>query len=404
MKIVFISNWYSENMGYIENCLPKSLAQLGHEVHIITSTGQVYFNQPHYEVSLGRFLGTSLQPEGVKQIEGVKVHRLPHYSIKKQIILRGLARKIKEIKPDVVHSFSHADINTLHLVFIKFFMSFKLFTANHTSFLAFEVSKKENKQTGWHHRPLRFLVFTLPGMFISLFIKKCFCVTTDAADVAVSVYGVQKHKTKVTTLGIDIDLFKPDAEVRKKNRDILGFKDEDIVCIYTGKFSNLKNPLLLAQAIEQLNHKSLPFKGLFIGDGEEKEDIMAVEACTVLPFQQHKDLAQFYQASDIAVWPFGESSSQLDVVAAGLSLVLSDSVQTYDRVDSVTVFAENGAYRPKIVGRFFHSHDLDYLIHALESLQDEQIRAEIQVQGMTEVVKYFSWNAIAQRRLTDYKN
>jgi hypothetical protein len=48
MKIVFVTAWYSEGMGYLENCLPKAIAKLGHEVHIITSTAQVYYNHEYY--------------------------------------------------------------------------------------------------------------------------------------------------------------------------------------------------------------------------------------------------------------------------------------------------------------------------------------------------------------------
>jgi hypothetical protein len=31
--------------GYIENCLPYTMAKLGHEVYIVTSLAQVYYNE-----------------------------------------------------------------------------------------------------------------------------------------------------------------------------------------------------------------------------------------------------------------------------------------------------------------------------------------------------------------------
>ena len=403
MKIVFISTWYSENMGYIENCLPKALAKLGHDVYVLTSPGQVYFNKPFYETSYATFLGAAIQPTGLKIIDGVKVYRLPYYSIKRRIILKGLSKKIRDIQPDIVHTFEHSDTNTLALVFVKMFTPFKLFTANHTSALALEVSRKENNAFNWRNRLIEFFIFKLPGIFISFFTEKCFCVTTDAADVAVNYFGVPKNKTVVTTLGVDTDSFKPDAQMKQSMRQLLGFSPNDIVCIYSGKLSTLKNPLLLAQAIKKLNNPTPPqYKAFFIGDGEQQQAISEITDCKIIPFQQHKDLHRYYQLADIAVWPFGESSSQLDAVATGHCLIMSEGVQTYNSVDATTSFTETEAYRPKIVSRFYKTHDLDALILALDSLKDADERARLQALGMKEVRDIFSWDAIALRRLADY--
>jgi glycosyltransferase involved in cell wall biosynthesis len=404
MKIVFVSNWYSENMGYIENCLPKALADLGHEVHLITSTGQVYFNQSYYETSFKKFLGDAIQPEGTKIIDGVKVHRLPYFGVKKRIILKGLTAKIKEIKPDVVHAFEHADINTLRLVFCKLFQSFKLFTANHTSSLALAASREEQNISNFKYHTIQFFVFKLPGRFISPFIKKCFCVTIDAAEVAQTMYGVSKSKAKVTTLGVNTDIFHPDEAVKAKMRKQFGFQTDDIVCIYTGKFSNLKKPVLLAQAIETLNARGLKIKGLFVGDGEQLAEITKSKNCKIVALQQHKDLPPYYQLADIAVWPYGESSSQLDATSTGLCLILSDVVQAYDTVHSDTPFIENQAYRPKIVSQFYKTFELEDLIEKINFLATPSVLAEYSALGMKEINEKCSWHTIALNRIEDYKN
>jgi hypothetical protein len=38
MRIAFITPWYSERMGYLENSLSKAVAGLGHEVHVFSSS------------------------------------------------------------------------------------------------------------------------------------------------------------------------------------------------------------------------------------------------------------------------------------------------------------------------------------------------------------------------------
>ncbi len=65
MKIVIVSSFYSEGMGYSENNLPKALASLGHEVHVITSNLNVYGTSSDYPKNYESFLGPADQ--GVKR-------------------------------------------------------------------------------------------------------------------------------------------------------------------------------------------------------------------------------------------------------------------------------------------------------------------------------------------------
>jgi len=56
LKIVIVSAFYSEGMGYSENCLSKALAKLGHDVHVVTSTYNVYGSEPLYSGTYREFL------------------------------------------------------------------------------------------------------------------------------------------------------------------------------------------------------------------------------------------------------------------------------------------------------------------------------------------------------------
>jgi len=66
MRIVVVADWFSEKMGYSENCLPKALASLGHEVHLVTTEAQVYYNQPTYRATYEPFIGPPIVPRVVK--------------------------------------------------------------------------------------------------------------------------------------------------------------------------------------------------------------------------------------------------------------------------------------------------------------------------------------------------
>ncbi|MBD3636829.1 MAG: hypothetical protein HUJ25_05750, partial [Crocinitomicaceae bacterium] len=74
MKIAFVCQSFSENMGYITNCLPKFLAKLGHEVHVISPNVQGYFSSPNYKETYEEFLGPAIVPTGSKQINGFALH------------------------------------------------------------------------------------------------------------------------------------------------------------------------------------------------------------------------------------------------------------------------------------------------------------------------------------------
>jgi len=51
MRIVIVTECYSIGMGHTENSLPKALARLGHEVHLISSNLNIYGNLPTYKTS-----------------------------------------------------------------------------------------------------------------------------------------------------------------------------------------------------------------------------------------------------------------------------------------------------------------------------------------------------------------
>ncbi|MBL7815862.1 MAG: glycosyltransferase family 4 protein [Saprospiraceae bacterium] len=406
MKIIFVSSWYSEGMGYLENALPKALAKLGHEVHLITSTAQVYYNQSYWRDAYSAYLGEPIVEEQTYNSNGVTIHRLPFKTIRKRISIIGLTTLIRSIQPDIVHTFMHSDWDTLRIVLTKNTMtkSFKLFTANHTSYLALFPTPQSHIDFNWKRRTLFFLSFTLAGTLISFFTKKCFCVTTDAADVAEKYYGVPKSKLKVTTLGVDTDIFAPNEANRNRVRAELGVEKDEILCIYTGKFLKLRRTDLLADAIRKLRLKGLKIKALFIGEGEDGVYLQNTEGCITLPMQPHLTLPQYYQSADLAVWPFGESSSQLDAVATGLCLVMGDATTTYDLVESTSTYDEKTAYRPKIISRFCKTYDLDSLTEKLNELSDPSVRKPLIEKGRVEVIKKFSWDTIAQNRLEDYQS
>jgi glycosyltransferase involved in cell wall biosynthesis len=110
-------------------------------------------------------------------------------------------------------------------------------------------------------------------------------------------------------------------------RAALGLDDHDVVCVYTGRFNAHKNPRLLADAVTSLRRDGLPFRGLFIGGGEQADYLSTSEGSIVHGYVAADQLADLYVASDVAVWPRSYSASQVEAAACGLPVVITDTSQ-----------------------------------------------------------------------------
>ena len=123
MKIVVITSWFSENMGYSENFFPKALAKLGHKVHVVTSTAQVYYDSPAYQKTYFKHLGPSIVEPSIKNIDGFTLHRL-NFSKKRFRILNpfrfngirihNLQEYLWRLQPNVIQVVSLIDEPTTY--------------------------------------------------------------------------------------------------------------------------------------------------------------------------------------------------------------------------------------------------------------------------------------------------
>lgn len=394
MRIVLVSDWYAEKMGYAENCLPKALASLGHDVHLVTSNVQIYYNESFYKEIYEPFIGPGIVECGIKKLDGYTIHRLPVQMWWKRLhIIKGFLNRIHELRPQIVQDFSTISSTAIELAIVKPFLNYKLFTAVHTVGSVYPAFTKYT-QMGKREK-LRLRLFdTLPGRLVSFFTTKCYPATVDAAEIATRFFGVQKQKISTCPLGVDTDLFHPVVDdnsnkERETLRKKLGFAESDIVCIYTGRFTKDKNPLCLAQAIAGLISKAAPFRGLFLGGGPQEDKIRACSGCVIHPFVPFQELPALFRAADIGVWPRQESTSMLDAAASGIPIVISDKVLAVERVQGN--------------GLTYNENDPVDLKRALQVLRDIDRRKHLGSVGAAKIEREYSWEAIARRRITDYE-
>ena len=393
MKIVFVAQWYSEKMGYSSNFFPKALAALGHDVHLVTTDGQVYFNSPIYNDIFGKFLGPKIVGCMVKRIDGYTLHRLPHRQTGDKVSIVGLEEKLREIGPDIVQAEELICESTYQAAAAKGRRGFKMFVECHIHASVFNPVMQGRfrilKKMYWRfYRETR-------GRYLHRRSEKCYPISTDAAEIARQYWGFPKEKICVRSLGTDTDLFKPvddgSLKVRQQLRRRLGFADTDIVCIYTGRFEDGKDPLCLARAVDHLVSQGKNFRALFVGDGAASyiDKLKSCRGCVIHPFVPVQDLADFYRASEVGVWPKQESTSQIDAAACGLPLILSSRVHVRERVDGN--------------GLLYEENNVEDMIRNISQLEDADVRKKMGIIGVKNMREHFSWARIARDYVRDYE-
>lgn len=393
MRIALINDWFSEAMGYSENCLPKALAALGHDVHMITSDAQPYFNSPMYAETYAPFLGPPLVPVGEKALDGYTLHRLQHQIVFGRFRIRGLTRLLGSLRPDVVHSLEAARPTAIEPALARWRLGYSLFLESHVHASVFDeeaIRRHPSRRLKWA------LYRKTVGRFVSSQSTRCYAISEDAADIAARWYGIARDKLEVSSLGVDTDLFhgiasQEDVLERDSLRASLRFSERDIVCIYTGRFGEDKGVRTLADAIKILRGQGGAFRALFVGNGSPEEVALLARSVgsSVHPFVPVRELAPFYRAADIGVWPRQESTSQLDAAACGIPIVISDRVRATERIDGN--------------GLSYREGDPADLARQLSILASPDTRVKLGLVGADRMRRSFSWSNIAMARVRAYE-
>lgn len=378
-------------MGYLTTMLPRYMAREGAQVHLVVLDLAAYHYLPDFKQTYGRFLPPPLAAGSVREADGYRVHVLGHRRTLGFPRAIGLHDKLRELRPEVVYSAVAVGWLPLQAALSRLTLGYRLFTGSHTAAILFPLARiRRPFLTAAGLRSI--LTRWLPGRLVSLVTELCYAPTSDCGEIAWRFFGVQKRKVRVVHLGVDTDVFHPattdkDREERAASRAELGFSPDDIVCLYSGKMTEAKNALIVAQAIEKLRRRGLPFRGLFIGDGVQRDSIAQFPSCVLVDFMPYRQLGRYYRAADIGVWPTIESTSMLDAAACALPLVVSDVI-----------------YRDHVEGngRVYKTNDLPDMVCVLEELADPGLRARLGAAGAAKMVEHFNWQKIAAGRLRDF--
>jgi glycosyltransferase involved in cell wall biosynthesis len=393
MKIVILTETFTRRMGYIQTILPKYLARQGHEVHVVTMPFPPYYQLRDFKETYGQFTGEEpIVPGMTESVNGYTLHVVAAERKLGYLRMVGLQRKLAEIRPDVVQTWVSVGWIALDAARMKRSCGYKLFSGNHNAMsTGYESLALCGSLT---ERTKRFITRFLPGRYSSHAVERCYAVTVDCAEIAWRYYGVERKKVEIMHLGVDADYFYParsslENEERETIRALLGMYPDEIVCIYTGKMTDEKNPFILAQAVCRLREMGKPYSAVFIGNGVQSERIRTMPHCRTLDFMHFSKLAAYYRASEIGVWTGNESTSQLDAAACAIPIIISDAVIYREHVDGN--------------GLVFRHSNVESLVSKLCELESSQERSRLGQRGAEKMHRDFSWDSVARRRLLHYR-
>lgn len=393
VRIALVHPVFANNMGYANTIIPKILARHGAHVDYLTTTQSLYPELQNQKETYGRFLKSVGAVGETRRVDGYDVHVLGHRHGRGGVVYHGLSRKIRELKPDIVQTFNHAAVYSLELALLRLRHSFAFFTGNHTTASVYPLAQRASRP--WEPLRIReFLLRGLPGRLTSTQIELCHGATDDCSDVAVRFLGVPESKISTIPLGVDTDIFHPsqtEAEAAEALalRTSLGVAPDEILCVYTGRFADAKNPVLLARAVETLRKSGKRYRAVFFGEGVQRAAIEACEGSIVREFVPYTQLGTLYRAADIGVWPTQESTSMIDAAACGIPIIVNDTIVATERVDG------NG-----ITYRLNDQGDLE---RALLALEPAERRRELGTFGARKMHERYGWETLVAMRLAQYR-
>ncbi len=333
MKIVQVEDFFHPDAGYQINIISKFFVKFGHEVTIITS------ELDKVPESLTSFFGRDNIEERDNEYSkkhGVKIVRLPvrSYISNRAYFYSNVFDVIKAEHPDVV--FVHGNDRLLGMQYLLKLkkMDYPLIMDNHM--LEMASNNKFNK-----------LFWRWYKMFITpIIVKNGITVIRTQDDPFVNKrLGIPRSLTPWLSVGSDTLLFYPDSNIRKSFRKDNGIDENSVVVLYAGKIDEAKGGKLLGELTSEKLPVNKDIVFVIIGktngeNGEEIEALFSNSPYRVLrfPTQRYSDLARFYQASDIAVFPKQCSLSFYDVQACGLPVVFEDNNINVDRAANNNAF------------------------------------------------------------------
>ncbi len=320
MKIVQIEDFFHPDAGYQINILSKYMAKNGHQVTIITAS------LDKLDGGVVKFFGKNNIQERDRAYSkryNVKIVRIPVKRIisGRAVFGRQLISAIKKEMPDIVYAHGNDTLSGMQYLCKYNRLGYPLIMDSHM--LEMASVNRFNRL----YRKLYKKIFT------PIIIKnKIQVIRTQNDPYVEKCLGIPLSQAPWISVGSDTMLFHPDNNARKEFRKKHAITENDFVVLYAGKLDESKGGMLLAEAIKEkldcTKNVTICIVGKTLDEyGEKVEETFRISENRILrfPTQKYEDLAIFYQAADLAVFPRQCSLSFYDVQACGLPVLFEEN-------------------------------------------------------------------------------
>lgn len=381
MKIVHLVDRFPQTAKYQDYYLAKYHSMKGHEVTVITSN-----------VKLFGLNKERLQP-GLMVMDGFRVIRVSGLALKNgPIILKNVCNILQTINPDLIiaHDFVYK-ILAWQGAFYASKHKCKIIIDNHASYINTEPKSNIFKRIyQWiHSRTLANYMFKHATAIVA--------IAEDEKYFLVNEYGLAPDSITIIPLGVDCELFKPNISHRALVRSAIGLEDDNVLLISTGKFDELKQIHILIQAMPRVieSHKNLRL--LLVGKSQQDgyleylQRLIRERSLTDFiyfrNFAPSEELAGYFNAADIAVYPGSPSISIQEAMGSGLPLILTNNTSYWKD------------YLSNQNGLSYSFGNVDDLASKIEVLMDRNTREKMGKASRELAENQYNWKVIARRFL-----
>lgn len=318
MKIVHVDDFAHPDAGYEINLLSRLQAKQGHEVIIVA--GEL----DKLPATLTAFFGRDDIPERDERFRretGVRILRVPLHAFYsgRAIFHRRIFSLMNELAPDVAFVHGMESVTGIEFTLRSNKLPYPIVLDSH------------NLEMASIH-PLKNIFRTFYKSFIApLILRRGISVIRIVdSDYVQKCLGIPLTSTTLLSFGTDTDHFQPDMQARARFRRENGISDDAFVILYAGKLDATKGGELLAEALRErfsaAADKEIVF--LIVGNtdgsyGEKIEAVFQASQNRILrfPTQRYFNLAAFYQAADLALFPRQCSVSFFEAQSCGLPVI-----------------------------------------------------------------------------------
>lgn len=344
MKIVHIHllGPYTDGWGYQENVLPEIQVRQGHDVTVIA-------NQKAHRKD-----GTIMMVDpGEYKINGVKIIRINYKEITfsdrvNQILFYyPVLKYLEELKPDIVllHGLGNGLLNCQVKKYIKKHPECQLFGDVH----AFEGNNQ--KASGFKAHVIK-KIHDYFRKSLYPYYKAVLCITQQCLDYAKNIYDVPQEKLVLFPLGFDPGLidWEHRDEIRKEFREKHSIGDNEIVIAHGGKIIPRRKTEMAIDAVCGTKHNVKMIVFGAIDDSIRNRINEKIAECEGLIYLNHlskEEYIKVFLASDIALFPGGQSAIWEEAIGCGLPLLINvteiKDAPYYDRGGNVIFTKEDTA-------------------------------------------------------------